>query len=495
MVYFCRERRVILRALFLSFVLIGSTSLLVAQFGGGSGTENDPWHIGRPDHLHNIRDYLGAQHSNKHFIQTHDIDMDVAPWNEDNGWLPIGDAGDDGGNRFHGHFDGDGYVISNLMMNRNISYTGLFGYISGATIKNLALEDVDFRGGGYRSGTVSGLAENSTIENTYVTGSVSVNGSQTAGFIGAAWACNITDSWADIEYTTANSWDGIFIGTCYGNTTVRNCFTLGSFTQTAESRQNLGAFIGMLTSATVENSYSRATINVPAESNRVGSFIGRNLNGTITNCYATGRLTAGEGSNTGGLTGDNGGGCETSYWDTETTGQDESANGDGRLTRQMVYPYDEATTYVRWDFEEIWQHDPQGTHNDGYPALHFEEVIPPDMLDTPEPVIEIRTIDDAESVYISWEAIEDAGSYLIFSADDPYTEEWGDHIAAVEETEFSEELHEDGMRYYRIVAISADRSSRRSQRVRPERTEVSPAFYDRYEYDEANYDIYGKKIE
>lgn len=46
-----------------------------APFAGGSGTEGDPWHVATATQLDSVRNYLSA-----HFIQTADIDLDVAPY-------------------------------------------------------------------------------------------------------------------------------------------------------------------------------------------------------------------------------------------------------------------------------------------------------------------------------------------------------------------------------------------------------------------------------
>jgi hypothetical protein len=65
------------------------------------------------------------------------LDASDTYWNEGSGWLAIGDYN----NRFEAVFEGNGYSIYNLMINRpNSDYQGLFGYIDGATIQNLGLQ-------------------------------------------------------------------------------------------------------------------------------------------------------------------------------------------------------------------------------------------------------------------------------------------------------------------------------------------------------------------
>lgn len=83
---------------------------------------------------------------------------------------------------FTGVFDGAGHKITGLSMFVNIQTTqtmGLFGSISGATVKNLTIEDakLSVSGSGICTnhvalGFVSGMTVESTIENVHVTGTI-----------------------------------------------------------------------------------------------------------------------------------------------------------------------------------------------------------------------------------------------------------------------------------------------------------------------------------
>ena len=64
------------------------------DFSGGSGTEEDPWQIVTPEHLGNVRNYLGVAHGDKHFKLMNDIDLadEFLPggafYNNGQGWEP-----------------------------------------------------------------------------------------------------------------------------------------------------------------------------------------------------------------------------------------------------------------------------------------------------------------------------------------------------------------------------------------------------------------------
>ena len=87
-------------------------------------------------------------------------------------WTPIG--GNGAANRFSGTLDGDGYVISNLTITSGgLNGNGLFGAIGvGGRVENLGLENINISSGQSQTGGISGY-NYGTIENCYVTGSVS----------------------------------------------------------------------------------------------------------------------------------------------------------------------------------------------------------------------------------------------------------------------------------------------------------------------------------
>ena len=74
-------------------------------------------------------------------------------------WTPIGKTAD---TPFKGTFDGNGKTITNLKTDPNKDYQGFFGFVDGATIKNLTIEG-DVKGKNY-VGAVAAYATNSTFE-------------------------------------------------------------------------------------------------------------------------------------------------------------------------------------------------------------------------------------------------------------------------------------------------------------------------------------------
>ncbi|MBN1602694.1 MAG: hypothetical protein JW915_13885 [Chitinispirillaceae bacterium] len=128
--------------------------------GTGSGTQDDPYRITTVQQLQEInRDPTAC------YVLFNDIDASVTRterWNSNGGFTPI--------MNFTGSFDGKGYRIFNLYINRpHFSHVGLFGYIKGATIKNAGLVNMVAYGNNYCA-LVAGENNGGTIECVYAAG-------------------------------------------------------------------------------------------------------------------------------------------------------------------------------------------------------------------------------------------------------------------------------------------------------------------------------------
>ena len=164
---------------------------------------------------------------------------------------------------FKGHFDGDGHTISGYSISGN-NYSGLFGNMFGATVKNLVLKDVKFnvsRGETYL-GALAGYAKNCTIENVTVDG-------------------------VEFTYSGRSSATAI-IGGLVGeaeNSTITNCAVknIKTVISSAQLKVNVGGFVGLNDKSLIENCHVNgsieATITYNANTNGnllMGGFVGVN---------------------------------------------------------------------------------------------------------------------------------------------------------------------------------------------------------------------------
>lgn len=306
------------------------------------------------------------------------------------GWIPI--------TTFTGDFNGQNLSISNLFINKPTpQYLGLFGDLSGATISNLNLVNVDITGYSYVGAIAGRITTTSTISNCTVSGSIetlSPSSAYTGGIVGsnAAFGASISDS----STNTSIIGEGWFLGGIAGfnNGTISNAFSQGSIV----GQSSYTGGIAGIQNGTIESSHSESTITGP---DYCGGLTGEN-SADILNSYSSGVLNCNEyggglvgthygsitnsysstvvngTSDIGGLIGsDWGGSVENSFWDTQVSGLEVSGGGTGKTTSQMkdisTYPWDiTLLSSINTDSLTTWYID-QGN---GYPFLSFQYVRP-----------------------------------------------------------------------------------------------------------------------
>ena len=166
----------------------------------GEGTADQPYLVSDVEELNKMDFYVRYIEGgfSAHYALTADIDMEGATL------CPIGHAHSDSESSpviFEGTLDGRGHVIKDVTLTETIasssyfSYAGLFARMSGATVKNLGIEDYSieitelasleyfhFR---YYVGALAGEAAGAnTIENVFASGSIIVVGGSKAVYVG-----------------------------------------------------------------------------------------------------------------------------------------------------------------------------------------------------------------------------------------------------------------------------------------------------------------------
>ncbi|MBB6637732.1 S-layer homology domain-containing protein [Cohnella thailandensis] len=134
-----------------------------------AGTEEYPHRITTAEQLVKIGD--SAEGYGLDQVYRLDADLDLSSFGAGEGWEPIGSASEP----FAGTFDGNGHVLLNLAANRSGSDdVGLFGYASGAAVKNVVLEDAQLTGN-RNVGALIGHAVDSDVNSVSAKGAVSGN--------------------------------------------------------------------------------------------------------------------------------------------------------------------------------------------------------------------------------------------------------------------------------------------------------------------------------
>lgn len=142
----------------------------------GTGTANDPFLISNVAQLEYLRDQsnLGSEPITAHAKLVNDIDLAYASASS---WIPVSKS-----NAFAGTFDGNGHCIKNLYSSfYQGGYVGLFGYVNGATIKNLTVEGV-IESSCSNQGMIAGQSVGANFYNCVAKGRINTSGS--ADYVG-----------------------------------------------------------------------------------------------------------------------------------------------------------------------------------------------------------------------------------------------------------------------------------------------------------------------
>lgn len=271
-------------------------------------------------------------------------------------WTPIGITYKEE-RKFKGSFDGNGKTISNLSIPDSLPYSGLFGYIDMATIKNLTLHNVTIKNGydGNNSGSFVGFDSSSQLSDLMVTGTLSIiassenkstsaggivgyavnscliancavqpentdgttvhisaTGTNTSGLSGAGGiAGNINGSesittncfnTANVEATHSGSSSYICAGGIagYGHTQLSNCYASGNVSARVENAGTycwIGGIVGYITAIHDCHAVGTAMTATGSNSqNAAGRVFGYKGSGTPTNIYANTAMTFNNGS-------------------------------------------------------------------------------------------------------------------------------------------------------------------------------------------------------
>jgi hypothetical protein len=255
-----------------------------------------------------VRDNLGGS-----YLLMNDLDSTTAGYEElasptanaGMGWQPIGTWAD----RFTGSFDGGGYEIRDLFINRpDDEYcVGLFGCVDvGSGIKNLGVVNVVVTG---RLHNVGGLVGTNwgTVSNCYSTGNVTGDVG-VGGLVGWNEAGTVNNSYSTASVTGEDEHVGGLAGGNGG--TVSNSYSTGS----VSGSDQVGGLVGG-NYRIVSNSYS--TGNVTGDL-YVGGLVGLNYFSTVDNSYSSGNVTGVD--YVAGLVGINWGTVSNSYSSGNVTG-------------------------------------------------------------------------------------------------------------------------------------------------------------------------------
>ena len=202
---------------------------------------------------------------------------------EEKSWVPIGNSN----KLYQGTFDGNGKTITNLYINANQKYMGLFGYTYQSTIKNLTFENANVTNTQSNTGILVGKAGyGSTLQNIKISKTCQIKGGNYTGGIageldGNAYNC--------VNYTTVQgikSVGGLFGRYSRKGNSITACANYGNVTASSDM---VGGLVGYYSSGTIQDCANYGDVK---GTYRVAGMAGFVSEGKVQNVFSYGNVSA-----------------------------------------------------------------------------------------------------------------------------------------------------------------------------------------------------------
>ena len=257
----------------------------------GNGEVDSPYIITTAEELKWFRDEVNRGRNNicaKIADNVEVIDMstvchaaDKSQNLEEVSWEPIGNTT----NKYMGTFDGNNKTITNLYINANQKYSGLFGYTYISTIKNLTFEYANVTNTNSVTGILVGYGYGGTYQNIMTSTSCEVNGGDGTGGIAGKLAGNAYNC---VNYATVQGKEqvGGLFSSYDSSKSITACANYGKVTA---SSLWVGGLVGYFNSGTIQDCANYGDVK---GANCVAGMVGFVDQGKIQNVFSYGNVSA-----------------------------------------------------------------------------------------------------------------------------------------------------------------------------------------------------------
>ena len=267
---------------------VNAATITATQPTNGDGSSSSPYQIGTAGELLWFANQVNGGSTTANAVLTADIDLSGI-----SNWTPIGNSD----NQYEGTFDGKSYTIKNMSITEQGNYSGLFGYTSGAEIKNInitgkiALTTTSYTEG---YGSIVGRMDNSTVTNCHSSVDITINTTMASsegncighigGIVGKMHESNSTISNCSYSGTInlkdkpVNVAAGIVGYAIYSTAPITNCSFTGTINSTYTGATIIGGIFGYTRSSgdvKVTNCLSAGTITKSGDTSVTGMIIGQ----------------------------------------------------------------------------------------------------------------------------------------------------------------------------------------------------------------------------
>ena len=282
------------------FTMLLLVMVILMPYGGawaqtkpssGNGEVDSPYIITTAEELKWFRDEVNRGRKNicaKIADNVEVIDMstvchaaDKSQNLEEVSWEPIGNTT----NQYMGTFDGNNKTITNLYINANQKYSGLFGYTYISTIKNLTFVNANVTNTNSFTGILVGYGYGGTYQNIMTSISCEVYGGDGTGGIAGKLAGNAYNC---VNYATVQGKEqvGGLFSSYDSSTSITACANYGKVTA---SSLWVGGLVGYFKSGTIQDCANYGDVK---GANCVAGMVGFVDQGKIQNVFSYGNVSA-----------------------------------------------------------------------------------------------------------------------------------------------------------------------------------------------------------
>ena len=282
------------------FTMLLLVMVILMPYGGawaqtkpssGNGEVDSPYIITTAEELKWFRDEVNRGRKNicaKIADNVEVIDMstvchaaDKSQNLEEVSWEPIGNTT----NKYMGTFDGNNKTITNLYINANQKYSGLFGYTYISTIKNLTFVNANVTNTNSFTGILVGYGYGGTYQNIMTSISCEVYGGDGTGGIAGKLAGNAYNC---VNYATVQGKEqvGGLFSSYDSSKSITACANYGKVTA---SSLWVGGLVGYFNSGTIQDCANYGDVK---GANCVAGMVGFVDQGKIQNVFSYGNVSA-----------------------------------------------------------------------------------------------------------------------------------------------------------------------------------------------------------
>ena len=267
----------------------------------GDGKVNNPFLISTAAELAWFRDHVNEDYANVKASAKLIADIDLSEFchaanaSENiiaKSWEPIGNSK----RQYQGTFDGNGKTITNLYINAEQKYMGLFGYTYEGTIKNLTFEYANVTNTNSYAGVLVGNAFwRSTLQNIKISNTCQIKGGNYTGGIAGSLDGNASNC---VNYATVQGKEdvgGLFGYYSRTGNSMTACANYGNVTATSNT---VGGLVGYYSSGTIQDCANYGNIE---GTNNVGGMAGYVSKGKMQNVFCYGNVSATNNTKRGGM--------------------------------------------------------------------------------------------------------------------------------------------------------------------------------------------------